>query len=277
LSTDKKPPEDLDDDLDVVPPNPHHLAVGGKPKNEVLESFAKKGLTPQESLALYRWCLKGKPGLAKSRAEHLGEIFILGYSVQDINKWFPEYTIPTLLYARVQYDWDRLRDEYRRTIYDQTLKTALTTRMESLRFLSDYLTATHKSWSRELMDYLADPDNVPRPAFLPATIYVYSQAIAMFESLLKLDKKIVDGKKASPLDGMPLVAISVNQDSRDTSVRIGTATQDDVKKALLKARSIKPPPPPTPSSDFDFDSGDDGDDSDDDGGFNPVTPDSPEG
>jgi hypothetical protein len=126
---------------------------------------------------------EGKPGLSKYKAERLGEIYCLGYSCRDIQKWFPEYPLEVLLWARVHYKWDAVREQYRSVVQQDTLHAALAARMDGVRFLSDLMTATHVHWRKQLLDYIADPENAEAPKFLPKDMYGYQVLINMLKDV----------------------------------------------------------------------------------------------
>lgn len=206
---------------------------------EKYPELSQKGLDEEEIKMLTTWIDQGKPGLSKIRAERFGDIYILGYSCKDINKMFPEYPLETLLFARAQYDWDKLRAEYRARVSSQTLEMAITSRLDSIKFLTEMVSATHIKWRKEIMNYIANPDKVKPPDCLPKSIQGYSQVISTLQALVSPGSS-KSGSGGGPnaatqnTTASPLVSVTVKTDKHsNTDVTISNSAQDAVKEALL--------------------------------------------
>lgn len=196
-----------------------------------LPALIKKGLSEEEAKQLNKWIEAGKPGIAKHRAERLGEVYCLGYSCQELQKWFPDYPIEVLLWARLQYNWDELRVKYRNVVQAETLNAALAARMESIRFLSDALTATHIKWRREILAYITDPDKFEKPpTILPNNLHTYGFLISILKDITAPFN--TEGK--SDDKSVQLVSVTVNNGKEEKpAIVVKKATQDDIKNALM--------------------------------------------
>lgn len=192
-------------------------------------ALVKKGLSADEAKLLAKWIEEGKPGLVGTKAERMGEIYCLGYSCQEMQKWFPEYPLEILLWARVHYKWDETRDRYRTVVQQETLNHALAARLESLRFLSDVLSATHVKLRREMLLYIADPDNNKPPQFLPNNIHTYGFLISTLKDIMAGAANI--GTKDDDKN-IPLVTVNVNQNEKPEII-ISHTNQEDIRKALM--------------------------------------------
>jgi hypothetical protein len=170
-----------------------------------LKPYVDKGLTETEARTLKAWVDEGKPGLMKQRAESYGQIYALGYSCEEIHKWFPIMPIPLLLWARITYAWDDTRDRYRRIMQGRALEAALGARNESIRLMADTLAATNQAWRQKLMDYLADPKKEKAPDFLPTSLAAYQKMLDMMEGLA-FPKEV---NKSPPPGNGPLVNINL--------------------------------------------------------------------
>jgi hypothetical protein len=175
------------------------------PQDTALTPYLKKGLTLTEAKVLSDWIEAGKPGLLKQRAEGYGQIYALGYTCEEIQKWFPNMPLPLLLYARVQFNWDDTRERYRVIMQGRALEAAVGSRNESIRLMADTIAATNMQWRRKLMDYLADPDKNKAPDFLPDTLASYQRMVDMLENLA-FPKEV---NKPLPSQSGPLVNINV--------------------------------------------------------------------
>lgn len=206
-------------------------------KNKELTKYpdlSEKGFDEEEILTLTKWLDEGKPGLSKFRAERMGDIFILGYSCKEINKWFPEYPIEVLLFARAHYEWDKLRSEYLMEVQKNTLEAALATRMESIKFLSELMSATHLKWRKQILDYIANPERTKPPECLPNGIYQYGQAMSLLKDLVTPPSQKGPAGKEIGSGATPLVSIKIQNGRDKPDVIIQNSTQEDIKKALIE-------------------------------------------
>jgi|GEM_PF-5257285 len=199
--------------------------------------LAEKGLNEEEVALLTNWLENGKPGLSKLRADRFGEIYLLGYTCQEIHKMFPEYSLEMLLFARAHYDWDKLRDAYRKEIQNNTLEKALTARLESIKFLSELVAATHIKWRKEIMTYIANPEKEKAPDCIPKSVMGYGQVVNILQTLMAPPGS--NGKGSSNQgqavgSGVPLVSVTVQSNGNGgNEVVISDATQQEIKAALL--------------------------------------------
>lgn len=196
--------------------------------------LVEKGLNEDEAKVLAKWIEDGKPGVSKHKAERLGEIYCLGYTCREIARWFPEFPYEIVLWSRVYYKWDALRDQYRSQVQKEILQSAVTSRLEAVRFLSDVIAASHLKWRKEILSYLADPDKFEKPPkILPDNIYNYSQIVNQLKELIEPPA----GKKggAEDLTTTPLVSVSINNtESKKADIVVQNASPEDIKNALYE-------------------------------------------
>jgi hypothetical protein len=198
-------------------------------------ALVASGLTEPEAKELAAWVDAGKPGLSKHRAESFGSVYALGYSCQDLHKWFPEIPLAILLYARVYYGWDKIRAEYRAAVQNQLLESALTTKLESVRFVTELLNATHVRYRQQIMDFLANPKGAKPPEIMPDSLHQYGQLTALMRELLE---SISPGEKKKPGDekeAAPLVSVTVGAGGEVKVV----SDQKSAKSRLIDAISAR--------------------------------------
>lgn len=196
-----------------------------------LAPYIDKGLTEDEAKQLKHWIDRGKPGLAKFRADRFADVYVLGYSCQDINKWFPEYPLETILWARVHFDWDAIREQYKTVRTKEVLETAMGAREEGIRFLTEVLHATHYRWRKQLLDYLANPEDKKPPDCLPGSLSQYSNLVQLMNEMLGMASP-KDGKPGSKDNaGSPLVSVTINEQKKADIVVAGP---ESIKDALIQ-------------------------------------------
>ena len=198
--------------------------------NEV--QLVEKGLTEEEAKILSKWIEDGKPGVSKYKAERLGEIYCLGYSCWEITRWFPEFPLEIVLWSRVYYKWDELRELYRTQVQKEIIQSALSARLDAIRFLSEVISASHVKWRKEILSYIADPDKQEKPPkILPDNIYNYSQIVNQLKDLLEPNQS----KKGEELSTTPLVSVNIsNAESKKPDIVVKNATTEEIKAALMK-------------------------------------------
>lgn len=193
----------------------------------------------EDAKLLAKWMDDGKPGLAKTKAESMSSLYVMGYSCREINKWFPSYSLELLLFARYQYSWDFLRVEYNNHVMKDASGAAEGSRNESIKFVSNIMTATHIKWKKQLAEYLADPDNVDPPNFLPKNMDQYGKISTLLQNLVAPPLRGKPGPQhgainAHGLPATPLVSVTVRPGGSDKpDIVITDSAQEDIKKKLM--------------------------------------------
>lgn len=202
-----------------------------------LEIYKEKGLTEKEAELVTNWLDRGRPGIGKLKAEQLLSIYVLGYSCDDLNKEFPEYELPMLLWARIQYAWDDAREKYRKGVTAQVVESAIAAKAESIRFITDVMSATHVAWRKDILKYLAAPDREEKPKCLPNSLHQYGALVQLLDDMMSPKTPAsAPGDSGDPLSS-PLVSINVNTNGDRPTIDI---TPSDVKEALQKDAKGKP-------------------------------------
>jgi hypothetical protein len=198
--------------------------------NEVAK-YEGKGLTRKEVEILEKFIQDGKPGLTKQKSDRLGEIYILGYSCHDIHKWFPEFPIEIIVWSKYYYNWEEARTKYRESVTQETLQSALSAREDSLKFLTEMLTATHIKFRRSLLDYIARPESTEEPKILPKSIYDYNTLLQMGKEMTaSITGKLDSGDPAAT----PLVSVTVNNGKEKPDIVLRQGDPKSVKDALIQ-------------------------------------------
>jgi len=203
-----------------------------------LTPYVEKGLSVEEATKLAKWIENGKHGLSKYRGDQFSEVYMLGYSCEEIQSWIPDYPIEVLLWARYYYEWDRLREEFKHAHINGAVERALSVRADGLRFVTELLHATHIKWRKELVAYLANPDSVKPPECLPNSLSQYGNLTEMLREMLGIGPVPKAGSvKEKEAGASPLVSIHMSQQDgkkADIVVQSGLPLVSDVKDAIMK-------------------------------------------
>jgi len=146
------------------------------------------------------------------------------------------------LFARYQHDWDLLRTEYNNRVMKDASGSADASRNESIRFVSDIMTATHMKWRKQLAEYLADPDNIEPPNFLPKNMDQYGRISTLLQNIITPPLRGKPGPQqgavnAQGLPATPLVSVTVKSNGGKPDIVITDSAQDEIKKKLMDATS----------------------------------------
>ena len=202
-------------------------------KNSSIEIYKEGGLTEAETNMVIDWVEKGRPGISNIKADQLLSIYLLGYNCSEINKEFPEYPLPAILWCKAKFDWEKRKQEYNLAIQDAITKHAANVRSDAVRFMGELISATHIKWRKDILKYLASPDREKAPACLPSSLNEYGKLVSLLDEIMNPAGKIknLPGSKAGIPEGMPLVNVNINNGTGEPKPVI--IDQDAVKNALV--------------------------------------------
>jgi hypothetical protein len=201
--------------------------------NTSIEVYKAGGLSDTEAFLVKEWVDKGRPGISNVKADQLLSIYLLGYNCYEINKEFPEYPLPAVLWCRAKFDWDKRREEYNLAIQDAIAKHAVNVRSDAIRFMGELIAATHIKWRKDILKYLAAPDREKAPACLPGNLNEYGTRVSLLDEIMNPAGKIknLPGAQAGVPEGTPLVSVNINNSSNEPRPVI--VDQDAVKSSLI--------------------------------------------
>lgn len=149
----------------------------------------KKTLTPKEKYGLSndqvaeaeRYLKKYKTTgiLNKHDAMPMYELYILGYTLEDISRRFPSIPYGKLLLTAALSQWPKDREVVATSLYDRIRTRIIRSTVEQVEFLTDMISVSNVETSEEVRKYLSDPVNNPPPSFRIKTIKDYQQVIDM--------------------------------------------------------------------------------------------------
>ena len=207
------------------------------PKNSLIETTIN-ALPIEEQDALLSYVESGKPPLSRVRSDALSTIYNLGHSCTDITRMFPEYSLGLIVHAKVSNQWDNSKEELSSMIKESSINQAEAVKIDSIRFLSELLTATHVKWRKDVLRYLANPDREKAPDCLPNSLSSYKDTVRALDEFAMLNPDAANKTKGASMPiGNLTQLISVNVDNnKEKSIDI-KEVKDNRAATLLRQRS----------------------------------------
>lgn len=154
--------------------------------------MANGDLSAKEQSLYLEWLeKKTKPSLSPSLSTQLFQLFLNGYSCDEIcehhNKIYP---IGQILEARVRDEWDRRRKEHLDQLYSKVFDRVKQTQFESVAFTSDLLAAAHKLYGQKIKTFLetGKEDDLGEAQGLIKSLDAYRKVAEMLLKLTGQDK-----------------------------------------------------------------------------------------
>lgn len=106
---------------------------------------------------------RGVKPISPTLAAQFFELFLEGYSCQQIAKQNPHFSEGDILFLRKKRNWDSDRDHYAYNLQVQIREKLIKQRLESLEFLTNMLSVTHKEHKEKVLRYLQTGKEEDRP------------------------------------------------------------------------------------------------------------------
>lgn len=117
--------------------------------------------------------------LSKQEAIPLYELFLLGYSVEDLNRRFPQYPVGKIALTAALSGWVKDKEKLANSVYDRIKARIVRSTVEQVEFLTDMISVSAVENTEEMRKYLKDPTATPAPHMRIKNIRQYQQVIEM--------------------------------------------------------------------------------------------------
>jgi hypothetical protein len=115
---------------------------------------AERVLTPRELEAYRRYIESSKPPLAPSTSASMFALFLQGHTCEEIAKLNPAFGLGIIVKARVDFDWDKQREEHLQHLLDNIRSVVQTTQLEAVQFVAEGLAVYRKMAGEKFQKYL---------------------------------------------------------------------------------------------------------------------------
>jgi hypothetical protein len=150
---------------------------------------AEERLTISEQIAYDKALRSGRAPLAPEFNQKLYELYLRGFSCEDIAAQNPGLNLGSVARARVDGNWDERRDQYTSGLLTDSAASLRQTAAESLNFLSLVLAVAHKEHGERLRRYLVTGDPKDLGDFRINNFSSYKLIIETIARLVGADQK----------------------------------------------------------------------------------------
>lgn len=139
---------------------------------------------------------EGNIGLSAKLNAEFFNLFINGYSTQEIQKQNPAFKLGLIVKARVENHWDKLKNDHIQAMMVNVAEAAQRTQLEAIRFTADAISAHHKELGSAFRKFIQTGNPADLGSYKDQlTLKNYQQYIDLFLRLSGQDqKKTVSGE-----------------------------------------------------------------------------------
>lgn len=121
---------------------------------ESFDEKARKTLTTPEYNMLVKYIEDGKHPLAQETALKFFELYLRGNSCGEIHRLNKAFSYESILWARVKYDWDKMKDDSTRQLMASIQEKVVQAQLETTSFMADLLVATSKKHGDKIKKFI---------------------------------------------------------------------------------------------------------------------------
>lgn len=155
---------------------------------------------------------KNAPGpLNPQEAVPLYEMFIIGYSFEEIQKHYSQFPLGRIIVTAASNNWIKDRETLANSIYDRVRARLIKSTVEQVEFLTDLISVSATESSEEVRKYLVDPANNKKPEMRIESLKDYKQVVDMLASIASSMKNSVPPKPTEELGKRQIPAKKVKE------------------------------------------------------------------
>lgn len=146
-----------------------------------LNAEERYGLTGEQIQEAERYLRQNKTAgaISKQEAMPVYELFLLGYSFDDLTAKFPQYSRPKITLTAALSGWVKDREKLASSVYDRIRARIIKSTVEQVEFLTDMVSVSTTENMEDMRKYLKDPSNNPPPNMRIKNLKEYQQVLEM--------------------------------------------------------------------------------------------------
>jgi len=199
-----------------------------------LNATERYGLTHDEvkSAENYLRFHKTQGTLNDQDAIPLYEMYLLGYSFEEIQKNYAQYSLGRIILTAALNSWTRDREKLAGSIMDRIKARIVRSTVEQVEYLSNMLAVANMESKDEVDKYLADPKSNPAPTMRIKSFKEYKDVV---ETLAKVtdfirSTSLPSAEEKDPpksIGGRPRKELPKPSDRTDESLILEALTKDE--------------------------------------------------
>jgi len=127
-----------------------------------------------------------------TQAIPLFEMFMLGYSFEEINKSYPEISLGKIILTAAIKEWTKSREEMADSLYQRVKSKLIKSTTQQVEFLTDLVSVSNIEVGQEIKNYIIDPVNNPLPSMRIKSLKEYEQVLNMISKLTGIMKDMAN-------------------------------------------------------------------------------------
>jgi len=169
-----------------------------------LSQDERLGLTEEEIKIGEKFLRKNKTAgaVADSESMKLYELFMLGYSFNDIQQQYPQYPVAQIILTASLRGWCRDREKMNGSLRDRIQAKVVRSIIEQVDFLTTMLSVTNVQHMDAMRKYILDPANNPIPAIIVQNIKEYKEVAETLHKLVAGVSPGSNSKKSAMMDAL---------------------------------------------------------------------------
>lgn len=166
-----------------------------------LRAEEKYGLTHEQVTLAEKYLRAHKTAGAMNQTEAspLYEMYLLGYSFEDIAQRYPQFPIGRIVLTAALSGWVKDRERLASSVYDRIKARVVRSTVEQVEFLTDMISVSTKESAEEISKYLANPKGTPPPELRIKSLKDYQQVVEMLARVAESVKTIATPQEEQPL------------------------------------------------------------------------------
>lgn len=192
---------------------------------------ALESLEPREKAAFEHFQKSKAPPLAADTQAKLFSLFLNGRTTEEIRQLNPQFSLGQIVHARLVGEWDRRLTEHLDSLLQRTSMRFQQVQLESINFVSDWISAANKQHGEKIAKYLQTGDAVHLQGIEISSLNQYKTAIELLQTLTGQSRTTKSTKeitvKTEPAVSAPTKAIDVSDPEVAASILRKLASEGD--------------------------------------------------
>lgn len=194
-----------------------------------LRAEEKYGLTHEQIAQAEKYLRAHKTAGAMNQTEAspLYEMYLLGYSFDDIAQRYPQFPIGRIILTAALSGWARDRERLASSVYERIRARVVRSTVEQVEFLTDMISVSTKESAEEVQKYLQNPKGAPPPELRIKSLKDYQQVVEMLARVAESIKTVATSQEEQPQLAKPKRQKQLKEGESESILLAELAGEDD--------------------------------------------------